>query len=238
MSCTSTHRTPLGKVYPWLCVAGILSLSGAPDALARPHYQSLDRMGLHYASAHSGPGSTIGFLLPNGDILEVSALVLQENPPQTGAALPQPGTLILADFDVHVSFDTHRRNSVTYRRNSIDSGLSRMAIFADPTNGGPDGPRGFDIEMLQMDLVGGTLPPGMLLRESPTRSSGGRLSMDAVPGGFIVDSFFDVWTELSIDGGQTWIPADNSLRMVSVPTPGVLTAVGVTLIAAGRKRRR
>lgn len=227
-----------GKVYKWVCVAGLTAIAGAPSALARPHFQSFDGVRFDYQSLSSGPGSTVGFLLPDGNILEVSAMLMQENPPQTGSALPQPGTPIFADFDVRTSFDTRRRNSVTSRRNSIDSGLMRMAIFADPTNGGPEGHRGFSIEMLSMDLVGGTLPPGMMLRESPTRGSGGRLSMDAAPGGFIVDSFFDIWTELSIDGGQSWIPADNSLRMVSIPAPSVVTPLAMTAVLAGRSRRR
>ena len=238
MSQPEESSRRFGKVYKWVCVAGLLAVTGAPNALARPHYHGVDNYRLHYESAPSGPGSTIGFLLPDGNILEVSAMVLQENPPQTGSALPIPGTPIFADFDAHASFDSHRRNSVTTRRESLDASSLRMALFADPTNGGPEGHRGFSIEMLSMDLAGGTLPPGMLLRESPTRSSGGRLSMDAVPGGFIVDSFFDVWTELSIDGGQTWIEADSALRMISVPTPSVVTPIAATLIFAGRRRRR
>ncbi len=238
MSLIEESSRRFGKVNKWVCVAGLLAVTGAPNALARPHYTTFGGMRFDYQAASSGPGSTIGFLLPDGNILEVSAMVLQENPPQTGSTLPTPGTPIFAEFDAHASFDSHRRNSLTVRRESMDASSLRMSIFADPTNGGPEGHRGFSIEMLSMDLAGGTLPPGMLLRESPTRVSGGRLSMDAAPGGFIIDSFFDVWTELSLDDGQNWIPADSALRMVSVPTPSVLTPIAATLIFAGRRRRR
>lgn len=238
MSQAELSSRRFSKVNKWVCVAGLMAVTGAPSALARPHYTTFDGLRLDYQAASSGPGSTIGFLLPDGNILEVSAMVLRENAPQTGSALPQPGTAIFADFDAHVSYDSRRRGSITSHRESMDASSLRMAIVADPTNGGPDGHRGFSIEMLSMDLAGGTLPPGMLLRESPTRGSGGRLSMDAAPGGFIVDSFFDVWTELSLDGGQSWIEADSALRMVSVPTPSVITPIAVSVVMAGRRRRR
>jgi hypothetical protein len=62
-------------------------------------------------------------------------------------------------------------------------------------------------ELLQMDFSGGHLPAGMLLRESPTLSSTGQvLSYSSSP----FSGFFDVFTELSTDGGQTWIPASGS----------------------------
>ena len=70
----------------------------------------------------------------------------------------------------------------------------------------------FDTEMLSISLNG--LPPGspVRLRESPTRASHGRTSIRAVPGGFHVSSFFDIFTEVSIDGGTTWCPADRPVR--------------------------
>jgi len=72
----------------------------------------------------------------------------------------------------------------------------------------PDGSNGptrfFDTEMLQLDLVAGPA----LIRESPTRPSLGRTSITDLGGGtWRIDSFFDVFTELSVDGGQTWMPS-------------------------------
>jgi hypothetical protein len=64
----------------------------------------------------------------------------------------------------------------------------------------------YDTELLQLDIAGGTLPPGMLIRESPTLASTGKTAISPAPGGgFVIDSFFDVFTELSTDGGQTWL---------------------------------
>jgi len=64
----------------------------------------------------------------------------------------------------------------------------------------------YDTEMLQLDISGGSLPAGMRIRESPTLPSSGKTAMSPAPGGgFVIDSFFDVFTELSTDGGQSWI---------------------------------
>jgi hypothetical protein len=81
----------------------------------------------------------------------------------------------------------------------------------------------FDTEMLQLDISGGTLPPGIHVRESPTRQSLGRTTIRPGSGGFYIDSFFDVFTELSLDGGQTWMPSDNGAGRIEMdiinPTP-------------------
>ena len=43
-----------------------------------------------------------------------------------------------------------------------------------------------------------------------------------------IDSFFDIFTELSVDGGATWIPADTSshVDLVPVPEPSTLALLG------------
>jgi hypothetical protein len=62
----------------------------------------------------------------------------------------------------------------------------------------------YDTEMLELNIVSG-LPQDMLLRESPTLASTGKTAISPAPGGgFIIDSFFDVFTEVSINGGLTW----------------------------------
>jgi hypothetical protein len=71
--------------------------------------------------------------------------------------------------------------------------------------------RVYDTEMLQLDLSGGTLPAGVTLRESPTlKSTGLTVVTDIGAGQFRYSSFFDVFTELSTDGGQTWQSSTSS----------------------------
>jgi hypothetical protein len=101
----------------------------------------------------------------------------------------------------------------------------------------------FDTEMLAMTMTG-TSPLGpFMIRESPTLRSTGQTSIQALPGGnFRIDSFFDVFTELSIDGGATWMP-DNTgpVRVELVPEPGTMTLLGLgaaVLAGLGWRRRR
>jgi hypothetical protein len=83
----------------------------------------------------------------------------------------------------------------------------------------------FDTEITQMSLSGNGPFGPFMLRESPTKQSLGKHTIRPDPRGFRVSSFFDVFTELSTDGGVTWIPADRSIRMsASAPAaaPGSL----------------
>ena len=93
----------------------------------------------------------------------------------------------------------------------------------------------FNIEVLSLNLSGG----GFLLRESPTLVSPGQATITDVGGGqFRIDSFFDVFTELSLDGGQTWIPNQSGathLELVPEPAAWGLVLCGL-LLASARKR--
>lgn len=93
----------------------------------------------------------------------------------------------------------------------------------------------FVTEMIALDLSGG---PAMV-RESPTLLSSGGFSRTPSGGGWQVDSFFDVFTEISLDGGQSWSPSQGSTRLRGTPEPGsmLVMGVGAALLAARRRRR-
>jgi len=99
---------------------------------------------------------------------------------------------------------------------SPDAGLTWSVVHAPSYNTvlvTNNGSTVYPVEVLQMDIAAGDLPPGMFIRESPTRLSPGRLSAVPVAGGDMVSSFFDVWLEVSVDGGGSWSPALNSFPM-------------------------
>ncbi len=104
----------------------------------------------------------------------------------------------------------------------------------------------YQTEMLQLDIQGGNLPLGTMIRESPTLQSTGQTTVKPVSGGFKIDSFFDIFTELSVDGGATWMPSTTGPGHVvlrpagsGIPTMGqwgliifstLMVAFGVTML--------
>ena len=98
----------------------------------------------------------------------------------------------------------------------------------------------FQTEMLQLNISGGNLPFGVMLRESPTRQSLGQHTLTQSGSGFLVSSFFDVFLELSADGGATWTPASDAVRVAlrtSNPIPTVsqwgVIILGLLLLTTG-----
>ncbi len=97
----------------------------------------------------------------------------------------------------------------------------------------------WETEIVSIDLRG-DIPggPAVILRESPEMVSAGRSSVAALDGDFRVDSFFDIWTEVSVDGGASFIPAAASTRVDAFPigvvtdTPQVPSLVGSHRTAA------
>jgi hypothetical protein len=94
-----------------------------------------------------------------------------------------------------------------------------------------------DTEMIAMQLTGG----GITIRESPTLPSTGQTRIIDLPGGnYHIDSFFDVFTEITLDGGATWYPSQGSTHLTSLPEPGsvLLLTVGAAALGITALRRR
>jgi len=99
----------------------------------------------------------------------------------------------------------------------------------------------FATEWLSM-TISGTSPFGpFMIRESPTLASTGQTTISALGGGqFKIDSFFDVFTELSIDGGASWLPANSSAHVIltELPEPSAYALCGLAVGLLGLSRAR
>jgi hypothetical protein len=99
----------------------------------------------------------------------------------------------------------------------------------------------FDTEIIEMSLTGdiGGIPVEM--RESPSLGSLGQTTIDDIGGGlYHIDSFFDVFTELSINGGPFDLQADEPLHMelARLPEPATLSLLALGGIAMLRRKRK
>src|SRR5205085_4934994 len=125
--------------------------------------------------------------------------------------LPALGTSQTETFSSEVDFDLSTDNGATF---SPASGTANVAIQVTHSQDIGD-TMVFNTEMLQLDLTSGSL----LLRESPTLHSTGQTTVRPVAGGYMIGSFFDVFTEVSTDGGISWTPAQQAGHVEMHPDP-------------------
>ena len=102
----------------------------------------------------------------------------------------------------------------------------------------------FDVELVEMSLIGNVIVPGLgpvpiQLRENVSEASMGKTEITDIGGGlYHIDSFFDVYAEVSPDGGQTWMAATESVHMVLVPEPMTLVLVVLGGLMTLTRRRK
>ena len=97
----------------------------------------------------------------------------------------------------------------------------------------------FQAEIVEMTLMG-DIAGGMAIeiRESSTQASTGQTTITDIGGGlYHIDSFFDVFAEVSIDGGQTWMAATDSVHIELVPEPATLGMLLLGGLALLRRKR-
>ncbi len=147
--------------------------------------------------------------------------------------LPPPSSSKTVDSFFDVFLDVSIGNSQTA---TIDSFFD---ITFDLTN---QGGGTFETEIVSMSLLASDIP-ALDVRESSTQTSIGQTRItDLGNGSFEMDSFFDLWLEVSFDG-VNYFPADKPIAMnlqTVVPEPSTigLAAVGMSVLCFGRRRRR
>ncbi len=173
---------------------------------------------------------------------------------------PSPGSSVVVqdrratngDFTVDSFFDIEYR--IEFGGGSSYTVDSFFDVFVElsvqPPESGNSEQETFPTEMLSMDLTGASPGPdnnGTLLRLLDSAEHHGHVTVlklsDPGPGAgnFHVDSFFDVFTEISLDDGNSYIPAESSNSLhggASIPEPASAFTLVVGGLALTIRRRR
>jgi hypothetical protein len=116
---------------------------------------------------------------------------------------PVPNSSVVHNFGSQVDFQVSTDGGTTFAQHRAPANTSVRVTHM--TNS--EGTKYLQTEMLQLDITGGTLPPQVRVRESPVQASVGRTHIRSVPGGAMIGSYFDIFTEVSTNGGISWSPA-------------------------------
>lgn len=141
-------------------------------------------------------------------------------------------------YSVHFYADLYE-NGIFQRSLTLSGSVETVDERTSPGEYGPH-----NSEMIGLDLTGNDPVLGPVhLRETADSTPTGTTDIEPLPGGYGITSFFDVFTEISIGGGNTWLPSTTGATEIDLaprmPEPGsvFLLSAGV-FVLAGRLRRR
>jgi hypothetical protein len=236
----------------WLCAIALATCSQAiahnppPGILSAGPDLPPDGVYLSPNDVHATyGGAALGIVLQAVQHQPFANLDPVDYPPQCGGSAGVPGG----------PCEHHHFNSGLTAMVDPDGALGPMGFMPIQLEGpvrtnaygrtAPGQTGNFLTEMVMMHLTGTIGPNTVEIRESPTLPSLGQTSILPEGSRYRIDSFFDVFTELSINGGP-WIPNDapsaygppGSTHVDLVPEPSTIALAMLSLIGAATFGRR
>ena len=138
--------------------------------------------------------------------------------------VPKPNTH--GDWEFDSFFDIAYQAMVSFGLGPVQQVRGGGTAHAIGTAPGGTNPQVFDTELVALNLAGLSHFPDFMFRESPTlESSGVTIREDLCPMCLApvtywrISSFFDVFAEVSFDGGATWTPGDQAIHIEQPADP-------------------
>src|ERR1051325_6732364 len=149
-------------------------------------------------------------LLQNGIVIrDIKHLFFtQSSPPPLPGSGPQSH-----HFDSQVDMQVSTDSGNTFTSVSVPAGVD--VVVAHQANLGGTDIEMYTTEMTALNLQFAANGQQIMARESPPRRSEGGTAIEpaASDGTRRIHSFFDVFPEVSLDGGQTWTPSDSAAHV-------------------------
>lgn len=194
-----------------VCVAAVILVSVVP---ARAYFSSNSCS--YLPSTRMEPGTITAF----GSTTWVRSFNINSISPNPNVS---EGATVQSFFDVFTEISTD--GGTTWQPRSGTGSIN----VTQTLGGGGGGMQTWNMSVSALNAM----VPGVLFRESPTLSSIGTNTYTPVESGYNIDSFFDVFLEISTDGGSTWQPTTAARSAAGTWTTGNVSTslVGVAVPA-------
>lgn len=222
------HRTPAA-----LALSAMLTFasSTAHAGIVGPSSDMI-QPGFEYATSPGAqPNPIVNLSGPSTTIQSLSFVSTTGQPTPVGTAE------IVQDFFGEGTLDLLSAAGVSTRYSGAFNGL--LSSRRRDGSGGTRATVSSSVLSLRFNLTPILGGAGVHLRASPIRSGTGSTTVEDLGNGtFRVESFFDIFVDLSFDGGQNWYEAAAPLHLDLVPSPTVATAFFVASGLTIARRRR
>ncbi len=129
-----------------------------------------------------------------------------------------PSEIVGERYQIDSFFDVFTELSVAGGEYHVDSFFDVFTELSVEVPSDYSRTNTFATEIVSMSLTGDVGGTPIMIRENPRLTSSGETRITDLGGGmYDIDSFFDVFTEISIDGGKNWIPSTDPIHLELVP---------------------
>jgi len=213
-----------------ISLIGAVSLIGLPSVGTAQVDTIIRRLPPNSSEYTFSPAVSLisGLQITGENLFPTSGIMLPDSPGGTNAGT-FGGRLKLDGFNSGSSFTSFFDVFVDINIEKVSDSTTFLA---------PGNVESFQVQMVSMGDASAAQP--VQIRLDPGLQSSGTTTVTDTGKDFKIDSFFDVFTDISIDGGQTWVPTTpqrGTLNSTPEPSSAVAILACASVFALRRRRR-